>query len=225
MDYASYFRQCLDCLSDRSQESHRKLESRVNSGLRLELSFNLRLLESVRNANYVFELKPVAVERIDLLESRLRDQEEEMEQLRGQVDLSDRAFLYAESAVWTASTLQWKPLASDKFILAADSTSITFRIPGLYAIAVLVNHWPNQNNTSGTISLIKNDVKIQRAVTGSTNLYDSGYGKNLSAGHRTSTSLMCVVQAKEDDRIAVSCTKTTYVDDTASYLTAARMGF
>ncbi|ETM53735.1 hypothetical protein L914_02807, partial [Phytophthora nicotianae] len=135
MDYASYFRQCLDCLSDRSQESHRKLESRVNSGLRLELSFNLRLLESVRNANYIFELKPVAVERIDLLESRLRDQEEEMEQLRGQVDLSDRAFLYAESAVWTASTLQWKPLASDKFILAADSTSITFRIPGLYAIA------------------------------------------------------------------------------------------
>ncbi|ETN14612.1 hypothetical protein PPTG_22164 [Phytophthora nicotianae INRA-310] len=143
----------------------------------------LSILESVRNANYIFELKPVAVERIGLLESRLRDQEEEMEQLRGQVDLSDRAFLYAESAVWTASTLQWKPLASDKFILAADSTSITFRIPGL------------------------------------------GYGNNLSAGHRTSTSLMCVVQAKEDDRIAVSCTKTTYVDDTASYLTAVRMGF
>ncbi|KAG3134003.1 hypothetical protein PI126_g18901 [Phytophthora idaei] len=129
----------------------------------LEMSIKLRLLRSVREVKYVFKLEPVAVDKIDILESKLKDQQEELEKLRG---LGERSFLHAESVTWTSSKLQWKPIDSKNFVLASEKTSITVRVPGLYTIAVLVNHGTLQNNAVGAISLEKNGAVILSAATG-----------------------------------------------------------
>ncbi|KAG3080521.1 hypothetical protein PI124_g18301 [Phytophthora idaei] len=153
----------LDCSLDNPNESQRKLVSLKDGRLQLEMSIKLRLLRSVREVKYVFKLEPVAVDKIDILESKLKDQQEELEKLRG---LGERSFLHAESVTWTSSKLQWKPIDSKNFVLASEKTSITVRVPGLYTIAVLVNHGTLQNNAVGAISLEKNGAVILSAATG-----------------------------------------------------------
>ncbi|KAE9204023.1 hypothetical protein PF002_g20759 [Phytophthora fragariae] len=51
----------------------RKLLTLKGGKLQLEMSIN-RLLQSAQDVSYVFKLKPVAVEQIDILESKLKDQ-------------------------------------------------------------------------------------------------------------------------------------------------------
>ncbi|KAG4040350.1 hypothetical protein JG687_00016648 [Phytophthora cactorum] len=215
-DYVSCFQQCLDCSLDNSNESQRKLVSLKNGRLQLEMSIKLRLLRSVREVKYIFKLEPVAVDKIDILESKLKDQQEELDKFRG---LGERAFLHAESVTWNSSKLQWKPIDSTNFVLASEKTSIMVRVPGLYTIAVLVNHGPLQN-VVGAISLEKNGAVILSAATGA--VYSGYHGNHLS--HQTSSSLTCIVQIKKDESIAVVCTGTSAIANTASYLTAVGMG-
>ncbi|KAG1704907.1 hypothetical protein DVH05_004935 [Phytophthora capsici] len=51
--------------------------------LRLELVMSIRFIRSSWDAKYVFDLGPVSVERIDILESKLRDYRDELEKLCG----------------------------------------------------------------------------------------------------------------------------------------------
>ncbi|KAG4040351.1 hypothetical protein PC123_g24110 [Phytophthora cactorum] len=75
--------------------------------------------------------------------------------------------------------LQWKPLNSENFAWTADSTSIAVQIPGLYAIAMLVNHWSTRNNSSGTILLLKDGVEIQRAATPGYDTHSPSFSSNI----------------------------------------------
>ncbi|GMF34425.1 unnamed protein product [Phytophthora lilii] len=180
----------------------------------------LRMLQSTRIVSYAFELRPVAVERIDVLESKLKDQQEELETLRGQIGPCRQYFLRAESKTWNSFKLQWTaPLDSDQFALREDCTSVKVAYPGLYAVAVLVNHLPGQNST-GVISLQKNGIQVQSAATGAS--YSSYQGDYCS--HHTSTSLMCIIDFKKDETIAVVCTNTSAIAKVPSYLTLARIG-
>lgn len=184
------------------------------------MSIKLRLLQSARDVSYIFKLHPVAVEQIDILESKLKDQQEELEKLRGRVGGADRAFLYADSASWASSKLRWKPVNSGNFALTANNTSITVLVPGLYAFGVLVNHLPSQNSNAGSISLQKNGVSIQNAATGAAySSYNSTY-----CSHQTSASLMCAMQLKKDEQVAVVCTGISAAANASSYLTAVRIG-
>ncbi|KAG2960096.1 hypothetical protein JG687_00016647 [Phytophthora cactorum] len=74
------------------------------------MGIKIRLLQSVRKVSYVFKLNPVAVELIDIFASKLKDQQEELENLRSRVDEGERAVLYADSSTWMPSMLEWKPL-------------------------------------------------------------------------------------------------------------------
>ncbi|KAE8961101.1 hypothetical protein PR003_g31224, partial [Phytophthora rubi] len=200
-DYVSCFQQSLDCSEDKTDESQRKLVPLRGGKLRLEMSIKLRLLQSARDVSYVFTLEPIAVERINILESKLKDQQEELEKLRAHRDNATRIFLYAESETWVSSTLQWKPVSSEFFALTADKTSITVLHPGLYAVGVLVNHLPTQAS-HGSISLQKNGVQLQRAATGASyyddrynasDCYDDRYNaSDCNTSHPTSSSLMCI---------------------------------
>ncbi|ETM53737.1 hypothetical protein L914_02809 [Phytophthora nicotianae] len=223
-DYISCFKQCLDCSVDETQESQRKLVSLKGDTFQLEMNIKIRLLRSFRNVSYVFKLEPVAVELIDILASKLKDQQEELEKLRSRVDETERVVLYAESTTWTDAMLRWEPLNSGNFVLSADSTSIIIVIPGLYAISVLVSHVPVENSTAGAISLQKNGIVIQRAAAGSVVHYCRYNNSQQYASHRTSTSLMSMVQVKADESIEVLCSGTSYITDTASYLTVIRIG-
>ncbi|KAK1942564.1 hypothetical protein P3T76_006063 [Phytophthora citrophthora] len=51
----------------------------------LELNLKIHYLRSVDAINDVFELKSIDVKRIDILESKLTDQQEELKQLRMEV--------------------------------------------------------------------------------------------------------------------------------------------
>ncbi|OWZ07967.1 hypothetical protein PHMEG_00019565 [Phytophthora megakarya] len=216
-DYVSCFQQCLNSSLDDADESQRKLHALQGEKLQLEMSIKLRLLRSVRNVNYTFKLNPVAVEKIDILESKLKDQQEELERLHDQIG-KNPIFLYAESATWDSSKLKWNTFTSEDFLLTEDRTSITVLVPGLYAIAVLVNHVPTTD--SAWISLQKNGSQVQSATAGgSYNSYNEGYGY-----HQTSSSLMCILKVEKNEQFAVICTGTDAIADSTSYLTALRIG-
>ncbi|OWZ14713.1 hypothetical protein PHMEG_00011768 [Phytophthora megakarya] len=184
------------------------------------MSIKLRLLRSVRNVNYVFKLNPVEVKKIDILESKLKDQQDELDRLRGKIGEINPTFLYVESTTWVSSKLKWENVTSEKFALTANNTSIRVLAPGLYNIGVLVNHMPVQNHVMGTISLQKNGAQIQCAVTSAT--YDNYNGRYQS--HQTSSSLMCIVQIKENEEITVVCTGSSAIANASSYLTALWIG-
>lgn len=67
--------------------------------LQLELGLKIRLLRAARSVKYVFELQPIAVDRMDILESKLKDQQEELDKLRNR-----GKFLYVESDQWESSS-------------------------------------------------------------------------------------------------------------------------
>ncbi|ETL92205.1 hypothetical protein F442_09710 [Phytophthora nicotianae P10297] len=56
----------------------RQLVVLEDGALQLELSVKLRVLDSAWATKYVFRLKPVALEPVDILESKLRDVQEEL---------------------------------------------------------------------------------------------------------------------------------------------------
>ncbi|KAE8963751.1 hypothetical protein PF010_g30940, partial [Phytophthora fragariae] len=222
-DYVSCFQQSLDCSEAKTDESQRKLPTLKGGKLQLEMSIKLRLLQSARDVTYVFTLEPVAVELIDILESKLKDQQEELEKLRARRDNATRIFLYAESGACVSSTLQWKPVNSGYFALTADRTSVTVLHPGLYAVGVLVNHLPAQAS-QGSISLQQNGGELQHAATGAAH-YDDRYNTSgYYTSHPTSSSLMCITQAKKGELISVVCSGTSAISNYVSYLTMVRIG-
>ncbi|KAG7395656.1 hypothetical protein PHYBOEH_003375 [Phytophthora boehmeriae] len=222
-DYVSCFKQCLDCSLEDVNEAQRKLTPLRGGKLQLDLSLKIRLLQSARDIGYTFVLEPVAVERIDILESKLKDQQEELEKLRGRLGDTQRAYLYAESVSWASSMLMWNPLDSSNFSLSADTTSISVLLPGVYAFGLLVNHQPIESASGGSIVLQKNNAQIQQALTGATTYNDSYCGQKYCS-HRSSASLMCIVQVEKHDEISVLFTGTQIISSTPSYFTAVKIG-
>ncbi|KAG1687851.1 hypothetical protein DVH05_004581 [Phytophthora capsici] len=122
VDYVSCFEQCLN--SPIGEDVGRKLLFLIGGKLKLELSLKIRLLRSTRSINYVFELKPIEVEPIDILASKLKDQEEKLERLSGIIDSGTTVFLYVESEGVIGLMLQWKEMIAETFTLNEDKTSI-----------------------------------------------------------------------------------------------------
>ncbi|KAE9066432.1 hypothetical protein PF007_g28474, partial [Phytophthora fragariae] len=175
-DYVSCFQQSLDCSEAKTDESQRKLPTLKGGKLQLEMSIKLRLLQSARDVTYVFTLEPVAVELIDILESKLKDQQEELEKLRARRDNATRIFLYAESGACVSSTLQWKPVNSGYFALTADRTFIsgskktqeegteelvTREAQHLQQIATLQNHIQNLEAQANSDNVHAENRKLQ----------------------------------------------------------------
>ncbi|KAG3090636.1 hypothetical protein PI125_g17640 [Phytophthora idaei] len=73
-DYVECFRDTLDSDVVDSSDAKRKLNALKGGALRLEMAVTIRVLRSTWVAKYVFDLDSVSVERIDVLESKLRDQ-------------------------------------------------------------------------------------------------------------------------------------------------------
>ncbi|KAG1687848.1 hypothetical protein DVH05_004578 [Phytophthora capsici] len=221
-DYVSCFEQCLN--TPIGEDVGRKLTPRSGGKLKLELSLKIRLLRSARSINYVFELKPIEVEPIDILASKLKDQEEKLERLSEKIGSGTTAFLYIESERVINAKLQWKETIAETFALNEDKTSIKILVPGNYAFGLVVNHTPIANGSRGEILLQMNDMKIQSAATGSSYHNCGNYGGANYASHQTSSSLMCIALVKKDDNLSVVCTNTGVVSNMPSYLTIARIG-
>ncbi|KAE8976220.1 hypothetical protein PF010_g24628 [Phytophthora fragariae] len=209
-EYASLFQQSLDCSLDGSGDVQRKLTCLPDDAVRLEFCNTIRLLDSARSICYVFDLQSVAVDRIQILEAKMRDHQEALDQFGAGVDLRSLSpvHLYAESDVkLNVSKLKWTPVMNINFGVAKKKrNAIIAHVPGLYALAVVVSHVPRSQN-GGAISLCINGVKIQRATT----------------GDQTSTSLMCLARLEKESHIAVICTNIAPAKGVASHLTAVRI--
>ncbi|KAG1687858.1 hypothetical protein DVH05_004588 [Phytophthora capsici] len=217
VDYVSCFEQCLN--SPIGEDVGRKLTPRSGGKLKLELSLKIRLLRSARSINYVFELKPIEVEPIDILASKLKDQEEKLERLSRKIGSGTTAFLYIESEGVIGSKLQWKEMIAETFALNEDKTSIKILVPGNYAFGLVVNHTPIATGSRAEISLHMNDKKIQSAATGSSHCSYGGY-----TSCTTSSPLICIISVENGASFSVVCTNTCVVSNTPSYLTVARIG-
>ncbi|KAK1942561.1 hypothetical protein P3T76_006060 [Phytophthora citrophthora] len=162
-----------------------------------------------------------AVERIDILESKLKDLQDELEWLRGNKNsVGTTGFLHVESEAWVDSKLRWKEVKAEAFVLNEDKTSIKVLVPGLYSIGLVVNHVPVTNGIQGLVSLQVNGETTQSAATGTAHCRRSG-GFN---SHQIGSSLMYVAQVENEASPCVLCANTSAIPNTPSYLTVARIG-
>ncbi|CEG49152.1 uncharacterized protein PHALS_06931 [Plasmopara halstedii] len=73
-DYIKCFCDTLDSSFAEDSDVNRCLVALAEGALRLELVVTIRVLRSAWKTKYTFDLDPVAVNQIDVLESKLRDQ-------------------------------------------------------------------------------------------------------------------------------------------------------
>jgi hypothetical protein len=209
---------------EEEDEAQRELTPLKGGKLHLELSLKIRLLRSSRTIKYSFELQPVAVERIDILESKLKDQQEELDRLLAKGNTGGNVFVCVESDAWVSSKLQWKEVNSEYFKLSKDKAAVIVLQAGLLAVGVVVNHLPAASGGSGSIDLHKDGVAIQSATTGPARCQNVNYGGESYVSHQTSSSLMAIIQVEKGTHLSVNCVGTSAIANMASYLTAVRIG-
>ncbi|KAG7383432.1 hypothetical protein PHYPSEUDO_003672 [Phytophthora pseudosyringae] len=80
-DYLEFFQEALVGAQKDSSDSYRRLSILKAGALDLKFILKLRVLHSAWEATFAFQLDPVSIERIDILESKLRDQEDELRKI------------------------------------------------------------------------------------------------------------------------------------------------
>ncbi|CAH0521518.1 unnamed protein product [Peronospora belbahrii] len=206
-DYVKCFQDMLDCKLDDSNDVHRKLFPIQGGGVRLELGVAVRVLRATRLVTYTFDLDPVSVERLDILESKLRDQQEEVEKLRGEVqDCGAPLFVKLTASKKSGSSIVWDAIESDLLISTGLDGKIKMLRGGVYSIAVVVNAVPNDYNYK--VELLKNAASMQAANTG----YSQGYG--------CSTTLYTIEHLQTNDELTTACAGNLH---SVSYLSIVRL--
>ncbi|KAG6594075.1 tumor necrosis factor-like domain [Phytophthora cinnamomi] len=207
-DYLKCFHDTLDSDLNESSDVQRKLSAQTVGALRLELVVTIRVLRATWLAKYTFDLDPVSVERIDILESKLRDQQDELEKLRGEIRGGFSTLFVHSKASQKAenSTLKWEKITSTAIVATGLDGVVKAQRGGTYIIFVNVSSKPGTNTP---VHLLKNKSCVQVAYPG----YASGY--------INSVSLNAIEQLEMNDELTVTCPST--MADT-SYLSIARMG-
>ncbi|KAI9906326.1 hypothetical protein PsorP6_002936 [Peronosclerospora sorghi] len=179
MDYLQCFQDSLNSELNRSGDVQRTLERMPTGALRLQINVKFRILRSSRVVKYAFVLDPLPVERIDVLESKLRDQQDELERineleskLRDQQDELERlrrkvdarnAHIELKALVKHTTTLNalWSYIQSVTFSVN-DTTGLAsiFR-SGLYSVTAAVNAGAHRSDQ--LIRLMKNETCVQKA--------------------------------------------------------------
>lgn len=80
-DYVECFRDLLDAADDDLTNIPSSLQRRKDGILQLQLAVNIQVLLKTRVVTYSFDLEEISVERIDVLESKLHDLQDEVETL------------------------------------------------------------------------------------------------------------------------------------------------
>ncbi|KAI9920198.1 hypothetical protein PsorP6_015965 [Peronosclerospora sorghi] len=168
MDYLGYFRDSLDSKLDDSSDVQRALEVLEEEVLRLIFDVKIRIFQSARVTKYAFTLAPVSVERIDVLDSKLRDKQhelerlrEELERVRGGIDTGYAHIVLKASTKLDMLTLLWDDVKSDNFFVNCETGEVSIRRPGVYCITAVVIVAASDLNLF--IKLVKNGNAVQRA--------------------------------------------------------------
>ncbi|KAK1938891.1 hypothetical protein P3T76_008966 [Phytophthora citrophthora] len=171
----------------------RKISVLKDGILRLELVMTISFFRTSWEAKYVFDLDPVSIERFDMLESKLRDCREELEELRGKLDgVCLHSFATLKATTRTAnSIIMWNVTEAIDFIRTEGDGVLTFVQPGVYHIESVINCVPDDNDQKLTLS--KNGEVVQSIYC----VYANGYW--------TSEVLDAAVRVEENDEVTVTC--------------------
>jgi hypothetical protein len=187
---------------------------------RLEVTVTIQVLRQSRVATYAFDMEPISLERVDVLESKMRDMQEEIESLREEKVaatqakvIGDRAFSELKAQM---KLLQTQDHSESKQFLATTkvrewiawgthaSGSVRMANPGTYQVTAVVNH-----KATASIHLFNDSRCIQTASNGN------------AEGTPSSTCLAGVTQVEKNGNISMTCSA---VLTGTSYLTLIRIG-
>lgn len=111
---------------------------------------------------YSLTLKPVAIERIDIAESRLFDVEQELERIvSGRLPSPTMAHLDVAVAPTANQPVPWKPVSSD--LIAVDNgTKICMLSDGVFLVAMHISHTVQDAYGIYYFQLLKDDQEVFR---------------------------------------------------------------
>ncbi|KAL7690963.1 putative tumor necrosis factor-like domain superfamily [Plasmopara halstedii] len=207
-DYVKCFQDALDSEFAETSDVDRCLVALAEGSLRLELVVTIRVLRSMWKAKYTFDLDPVAVNKIDELESKLRDQQDEIEELEKQLKKGEKSayIKLTTSTTRSNSILCWNYAISTEFESNGLDGAIKILRSGVYMIGAIVNAVSGANQK---IQLMKNNNPIQVVTI--------GYCSKNSG----STVVNTIEQLEENDSLTIFCMA---IRLNTSYLTVFRLG-
>lgn len=149
----------------------------------LEFVLKLKVFKSVWTPKYCFILSPVPLEQVDILASKVRDLEEQINSLR------PRSPVYFEVTAkgdpGTNRNIVWNGLDTDFFKFEA-SGEIKFLVSGHYLVHAII-HCTNSNNAV-VYSLKKGTQCVKSCIDSST--YDQYNGTMVTASPLTHNVIM-----------------------------------
>ncbi|CEG49153.1 uncharacterized protein PHALS_06932 [Plasmopara halstedii] len=166
-DYVKCFQEALDSDIAETNDAKRSLVALALGSFRLELDLTIHVFRSTWKAKYTFDIDPVSVNQIDLLESNLRDQQDEIEKLK--IGENPSYIKLTTTTKQSNSILCWNHAHSTEFESNGLDGAIKIRRKGVYIIRAIVNAVSGANLR---IQLMKNKSFIQAVTTG----YYSGLG-------------------------------------------------
>ncbi|KAE9308977.1 hypothetical protein PF008_g20826 [Phytophthora fragariae] len=165
-DYVSVFVEALDYLVETSADckivNHGTLNTKQirrqltfeDDRLQLELPVKINVRQSAWAAKFVFKLEPVSLERIDILEAKLRDVEDELTATKNILNEEKSwRMVYLEASSGNveklndAGVLLWEPIEMEDFELSDDGSEIRFLLAGWYTISLMVFLVPQKEET------------------------------------------------------------------------------
>ena len=180
-----FFQEALEGDLNELGDIQRRFDVLSGDARQLVICVEVRIFRSLRVAKFTFVLNPVSVERIDVLESKLRDLQEELERLQRRFG---DGHIQLEASTKDASTrkLLWSASDSDSFIVDQQTGVVSIHRPGVYSITAVVSCTSNTR-----VNVLKNQECI---YTGSQSQYTSPVTASTIARFDANDSLAIVFQ-------------------------------
>ncbi|KAJ8552160.1 hypothetical protein ON010_g10388 [Phytophthora cinnamomi] len=162
-DYVQCLHDSLQCGLSDSSPVRRNLSALDGGGIRLELGMTIHFLQCTWVVKYAFDLDPVLSERIDTVESKLRDQQDALDGVRGELNaIQTPPFICLQATYITQySRLCWNNADCVEFTASGDDGIIKIHRQGVYKIGGVVNS--AHKSYDQTIRLLKNGWCIQQS--------------------------------------------------------------
>ncbi|GMF66634.1 unnamed protein product [Phytophthora fragariaefolia] len=158
------------------------------------LTLTIQFLRSTWVAKYELDLEPVLVERIDVVESKLRDHQDELKRICGELSIVQAPPFISLQATRTTqySRLCWNKAECTEFAVNGNDGEITIKREGVYKIGGVINSIPR--NYDQAIRLLSNGTCIRL-----------NYCAYLGSNHYVSTPMDAIVLLQEGDKLMVTC--------------------
>ncbi|RLN48523.1 hypothetical protein BBJ29_007904 [Phytophthora kernoviae] len=153
-DYAECFSEVLNSSHDDVNNIPSTFKHHKNDVFQLEIPVKIQVLRQSRVAKYSFSLEPISVERTDVLESKMRDLQDEVDALRAE----------GEEAT-TKHNTSLQEIGEVVRSLQQDLSDRGLIIDELRA--VVNNVLQNMDNRGALISKLQDEVKALRVVNNS----------------------------------------------------------